>query len=785
MKQKVLKGLKIVTRWLACAKSALVLGVIVALITWGMPLATPKFVAKVNGLLSAFDGNTDVVSLMFSSVISFVGIFISALLVYIQVYINRFPSELVLNQIKPRYANFGTAIALYLFFCVVEMVVKMGRFSDAVLSVCGVGIFIWLFYFAYSLHYKTSLTECTRTYVKDILNTESLLEDSKALKAKLKILEKTYNECVARNELYVCQIICEESNKIFLESMKANQKSIIDGTEKSKKIAESMNVIFVNSIELTRDAEMTANQKTQSVAVKNVVSQLILCIKLGLVDQYKKYCKQLKYELEILVKNQNKKLVNKYYTTLLEIVDVSHGLKTSNDYVKSLLKMLREEMVYFSSMSSQEATVGYLLVLTYCLEKDNNGDYLNELCAFLQGAIINMPGFEKDDQIIELIRNAFFTSINNLQESKDAVKLLKSVVLLAEKDDKWMKIYIQALVAMQQNTNAENFEKVFDMHVNLLEHAVNNCTGKENPIIPFPDFKRYALEIANNEDKENSLCRVISGLLVSSYNDNVKYIFVSLLDGLNECIELKIRKEFRDKLIKLYSVALCEISIANESELQETTLYFIEKSIEQLDRKNLISEQIGLELIGKIIDICTAIDSGIRSKQNISKMIFSWYNKFENPKNFVLTSKKIREKLIDGTYAVAMSALEENNTKLLKGTSNSIGWMLVQALQQDYSESKQLLNYAIDIYQKADAFGVAFNVRIYLLTLFTTIGAFCQTDSKYNSTGDAVISFLKEIPHDMIDLAIDVRKNDYDGWNNDEFGNIKNGVAILKGKLAT
>ena len=115
-----------------------------------------------------------------------------------------------------------------------------------------------------------------------------------------------------------------------------------------------------------------------------------------------------------------------------------------------------------------------------------------------------------------------------------------------------------------------------------------------------------------------------------------------------------------------------------------------------------------------------------------------------------------------------MSALEENNTKLLKGTSNSIGWMLVQALQQDYSESKQLLNYAIDIYQKADAFGVAFNIRIYLLTLFTT-----------------VISFLKEIPHDMIDLAIDVRKNDYDGWDNDEFGNIKNGVAILKGKLAT
>lgn len=260
MKQKVLKGLKIVTRWLACAKSALVLGVIVALITWGMPLATPQFVAKVNGLLSAFDGNTDVVSLMFSSVISFVGIFISALLVYIQVYINRFPSELVLNQIKPRYANFGTAIALYLFSALLNGS-EMGRFSDAVLSVCGVGIFIWLFYFAYSLHYKTSLTECTRTYVKDILNTESLLEDSKALKAKLKILEKTYNECVARNELYVCQIICEESNKVFLESMKESQTSIINGDSKSKQISEAMDNTFEHSISLARDTEMTADRK--------------------------------------------------------------------------------------------------------------------------------------------------------------------------------------------------------------------------------------------------------------------------------------------------------------------------------------------------------------------------------------------------------------------------------------------------------------------------------------------------------------------------------------------
>ena len=103
----------------------------------------------------------------------------------------------------------------------------------------------------------------------------------------MKILEKTYNECVARNELYVCQIICEESNKVFLESMKESQTSIINGDSKSKQISEAMDNTFEHSISLARDTEMTADRKTQTTAVRNVVSQLTMCIKLGMMDQYK------------------------------------------------------------------------------------------------------------------------------------------------------------------------------------------------------------------------------------------------------------------------------------------------------------------------------------------------------------------------------------------------------------------------------------------------------------------------------------------------------------------
>ena len=790
MKQKVLKGLKIVTRWLACAKSALVLGVIVALITWGMPLATPKFVAKVNRLLSAFDGNTDVVSLMFSSVISFVGIFISALLVYIQVYINRFPSELVLNQIKPRYANFGTAIALYLFFCVVEMVVKMGRFSDAVLSVCGVGIFIWLFYFAYSLHYKTSLTECTRTYVKDILNTKGLLEDSKALKAKLKILEKTYNECVARNELYVCQIICEESNKVFLESMKESQTSIINGDSKSKQISEAMDNTFEHSISLARDTEMTTDRKTQTTAVRNVVSQLTMCIKLGMINQYTKYTNTLMNELCFLCKNGNRELQDRYYHALVEIVRTSIESKTSQEYLKCTLTSMKSNAKYFGCLSNYDISDGYLFILGCCIEKDLGEEYIKDFVNFLKSATVVMPDFEKGNRSIEIVRNTIFTVLrrNRKAEIYIVIDSLDLIRQFAIKSEKWTIFAIQIFAEFENENFKDYFEISFEKHVNLLTSIQESYSDKFLSTLLYPDFKRFLNESENRIERVQILKDSFIQLMREAYRLDMARMSYRLFGKLQDCItDENITEATRESLMEIYFIVIEQSLKSTHEELNILMLSWIQEAIEALDQKKLMSENLGKEIINIIIDKITQTGMNEDVREYLLGMISGWSIQFEkgNPQNFVLINKQIRVLLTNGLHSVGLFSLETLNIALLKNISNDLGWMLINALQQDYPEVQLLLDSVIDLYRKSVIFGVAFNIRIYLLTLFTTVGAFCQTDSKYNPTGDAVISFLKEIPHDMIDLAIDVRKNDYDGWNNDEFGNIKNGVAILKGKLAT
>ena len=131
---KMPNNLKNVMRGIDRIKSSLIFAALVAFCTWVIPAWIPQSAVKIDELIVGFVEGFDLVSLMFSSIVSFVGIFISALLVYVQVYINRFPSELVLNQIKPSYVNFGIAVASYLFNCVIAMLAKASLYSDIVLS---------------------------------------------------------------------------------------------------------------------------------------------------------------------------------------------------------------------------------------------------------------------------------------------------------------------------------------------------------------------------------------------------------------------------------------------------------------------------------------------------------------------------------------------------------------------------------------------------------------------------------------------------------------------------
>lgn len=324
--------------------------------------------------------------------------------------------------------------------------------------------------------------------------------------------------------------------------------------------------------------------------------------------------------------------------------------------------------------------------------------------------------------------------------------------------------------------------------MNLLTSIQESYSDKFLRTLPHPNFKRFLSESENRIERVQILKDSFIQLMREAYRLDMARMSYQLFYELQDCItDENITEATRESLMEIYFIVIEQSLKSTHEELNILIFSWMQEAIEALDQKKLMSENLEEEIINIIIDKITQTGMNEDVREYLLEMISGWSIQFEkgNPQNFVLINKQIRVLLINGLHSVGLFSLETLNIALLKNISNDLGWMLINALQQDYPEVQLLLDSVIDLYRKSVIFGVAFNIRIYLLTLFTTVGAFCQTDSKYNPTGDAVISFLKEIPHDMIDLAIDVRKNDYDGWDNDEFGNIKNGVAILKGKLAT
>lgn len=491
-----------------------------------------------------------------------------------------------------------------------------------------------------------------------------------------------------------------------------------------------------------------------------------------------------------LCKSENGELQDRYYHALMEIVRISVESKNSQEYLKCTLTSMKSNAKYFGYLSNYDMSDGYLFLLGYCIEKDMGEEYIKDFVNFLKSATVVMPDFEKGNRSIEIVRNTIFTVLrrNRKAEIYIVIDSLDLIRQFAIKSEKWTILAIQIFVEFENENFKDYFEISFEKHVNLLTSIQESYSDKFLRTLPHPNFKRFLGESENRIERVQILKDSFIQLMREAYRLDMARMSYQLFYELQDCItDENITEATRESLMEIYFIVIEQSLMSTHEDLNILMLSWMQEAIEILDRKKLMSENLGEEIINIIIDKITQTGMNEDVREYLLGMISGWSIRFEkgNPQNFVLINKQIRVLLINGLHSVGLFSLETLNIALLKNISNDLGWMLINALQQDYPEVQLLLDSVIDLYRKSVIFGVAFNIRIYLLTLFTTVGAFCQTDSKYNPTGDAVISFLKEIPHDMIDLAIDVRKNDYDGWDNDEFGNIKNGVAILKGKLAT
>lgn len=373
-------------------------------------------------------------------------------------------------------------------------------------------------------------------------------------------------------------------------------------------------------------------------------------------------------------------------------------------------------------------------------------EYIKDFVNFLKSATVVMPDFEKGNRSIEIVRNTIFMVLRRNRKAEVAIIIdsMDSIKRFAVKNEKWTIFSIQIFAEFENENFKDCFEISFEKHVNLLTSIQESYSDKFLSTLLYPDFKRFLNESENRIERVRILKDSFIQLMREAYRLDMARMSYRLFGKLQDCItDENITEATRESLMEIYFIVIEQSLKSTHEELNILIFSWMQEAIEALDQKKLLSENLGEEIINIIIDKITQTGMNEDVREYLLEMISGWSIQFEegNPQNFVLINKQIRVLLINGLHSVGLFSLETLNIALLKNISNDLGWMLINALQQDYPEVQLLLDSVIDLYRKSVIFGVAFNIRIYLLTLFTTVGAFCQTDSKYNPTGDAVISF--------------------------------------------
>ena len=102
----------------------------------------------------------------------------------------------------------------------------------------------------------------------------------------------------------------------------------------------------------------------------------------------------------------------------------------------------------------------------------------------------------------------------------------------------------------------------------------------------------------------------------------------------------------------------------------------------------------------------------------------------------------------------------------VRGISNALGWLIIHYLKNNDDNSVEyLMNRASELYNIAITMNISHKTRMFMLTLFTTIGAYCCRPGIKGKHLNRIINAIKNENIKYVETAVRLRTSENDMWN--------------------
>ncbi len=712
------------------------------------------------------------VSIMYPSVISVAGFLITVYILFLELYKDRYPLENMQKKQFPNTKYYTYAVIYNIVIGAVVLCIETGFASFILFCITSLITIISIFLTISKSNKSLMLTFYMENFCKEI--TDGFDANEEKLSSEIvQNIKNILDECVIKEEYHTVGMIVEKTGEIFRGFLK-NSITIASSDENSDQALEMFDkIVNLNIFEL----ELCKNIKSSELIKKTIRQQyknLCFCVKNHQMEWYKKYFE--KY-LKFLYISQNEDLMDVVKLSYSSIPLVIQCLFKCGygEYVEDTLKKIDEAnntSVRINKKGNARVYIQFLgCVANYAIEEKNEELIDSLIQKTGQYCYTLIEHSESFANIVEYYK-WIFTMILNYSTDK-AIAWYENMVgifscnyvntpILIE-----CNMYCLTGLIEKEKEEKRNQEKLINYHIDLL-YQISKAKEKYIGYLIFPDFDAMICEKEGNVEEIQKVAGYIKRILNQCIiGDNIP-LFYEMLNRFNALLtNTKPHHKFvQEGLLSIYFWLINRTHQLVNKQFLEITFFNLNAVIETLDSKKSISESLGTYIIDNLHASCKGNlvkngDSSIEIVEMLSAFLLK-----ETPYYFVVTKPSLKKLLYKTLFNIGTDCIENGFEEGARSVSNELGWLIIKSIKQgDDALTTYLIERVSEFYSIAITMEISHKTRMFMLTLFPTVGAFCCKEAGYSKYCKLLIKAIEHEPYKNVETAVRLRTSENDMWN--------------------
>lgn len=711
----------------------------------------------------------ELVKILLPIIMVLAGVWVTCYLLYFQIYRDRYP----MNIIKTKHLG----KMLSVFACILFLMV-FGCFS----LVFSKEIFVKSFFCLATLIviidvllqiYQTNKSFMVNSYVdefcvalkKELDNSNNTINNS-----TFNDVRALFDESIVKAEYSIAQNITEKIGDIFREFLESCIGMIGSGAKPESIENSYRKIIDINMYQLSVCDKINSQLLIDRI-VRQQKKNLQFCIRTNQYEWFKIYLSAYNRELFEAQKDGKSELAEEFFSLYIGIFNMLAQAK-KYEWIESVtneLASMTSSLMYAYNNVNLCAYSKFLSGATICSFKLND----EKVIQLIDKSLLNLT------KLIFLTRHSFrdikiyFNLIFQTATHTSPKKALSFLQMLNNSHAAYIDSDVNEFLLQcyyrfydMETVNDTDLFLVLEQHIETLCNIISLKEQYQGTVL-LPDFHDLVFERRYNSEDISKVVAMIRKLLNYSIEVGNFPAYYAILQEVNELLSSthKQQKDIQIKLFDIYRVCIRKTRDLTSKQFGEITFSSLKECIAAIDKERAISNDLAEFIISSLSKI--AISGYISNTFVVSNIIGVFMDLLsEDNTAAFLTDIERKQQVFRGVFNIGTNCIESNDEEGLRHVSNALGWFIIYSIRQQARPSVlYLLDRASELLSISKKMDIGSTTKIFMLTLFTTVGPFCCLTQQYKQYLAKVISCIQDESIERVRVALSLRTVENDIWN--------------------